>query len=1503
MILLGSASAKKQGYSTFEASLQDQAPPTPPRQTYATSSWLSRLVFGYARPVLDVGKTRQLEMEDLWRLDGENRTSVAYAAYRRSYLQHNKSVTRALFATYGLRFFVCGLGSMVMAACAVFAPMVLQHVIDAFSAPVIDVEDLTLWVGAFFLSRLINAFCEAHINYNIEITILRLTVSLKSLIFEKAMRRSIQSKNDNTLVDISNLFTADIDSVLWAGYDVNSVWILPIQISVVVYMLYDILNVAAFAGLGVIFISMIFNYFVAKAYMNAYNSIMEFKDQRMKAIKEAFGAIQIVKLNAWESKFFDRIQAWRLKETQAIAKYLYMVAVSIFLFWTSPLAVSATSFATYALVLGETLTASKVFTAMVLFNAVRDPLANFPEALQSVLQGRISLMRMAKYLDADEVHPERIARDVQNYENDVAISIENARFKWDSNNVEINGTEAEADTKKTVLHDVNLQVRDSDFVVIHGPVGAGKSSLVAAMLGELPRSSGKVFVRTDKVAYYSQQPWIQNMTIRDNILFGLPFDTKKYERVLDACGLVKDVAQFPAGDKTEIGQKGVNLSGGQRARVSLARACYADADIYILDSPLAAVDAVVQSEIFNKCFCRLLEKKTVVLVTHLHDVIESDAANVKISISSDGVVSVDRRERVQARRLYATLHVEDEEDQEDAKNEEAPVIDEKLDAPSGTLVEDEEREAGRVSANVFKTYYEALGGHKVAVLYIATLAVWQSLQVNSDIWLSHWTGSKPGTESLSSVEYNLGVYALFGVAIGFVVLFRALILPYTAVRASRKLFDDMTQSLLHAPLRFFDANPIGRIINRYSEDISNIDFKLPFNFFGIFISTSLNVAQILAAIYVIKYAGILILPLAFVYIKLSDFYLATSREISRHLKVATSPILSHISQSEEGVAVLRAFGPSYIDRAILENFERIDVNNRVWYAQTLVNQWFALRIQLIGFVIVVIVVSSLLVLREYLTPGLVGLAFMYAVNIDGEIKYMVKHWSALEITMVSPERVGEYIGIPSEGRASDRQIVLSQDAKEWPQGGSLTFDNVVFAYKTGGEPVLKGLSFSVQQSEKIGIVGRTGAGKSSLTMALFRTNELESGRIVIDGQDISTINLQTLRSSMSIIPQVPVLFKGSMRAYMDPFGEYDDADIWQAFDKIGLKDMISALDGKLDHELSENGENFSVGERQMLCLARALLRRSRVVVMDEATASIDLATEQKLQAMIQREFVDATVLTIAHRLATVLDSDRILVLSDGRMVEFDTPKRLARLEGGVFRELAQESGYLVAGVVPLVTGAEPHRKLVEMSRGRGRGRVRFGGSRDPALADVLDETREDLGLSHTQMEMLHAESGAALYPPLQLPQPEALTDRDAYLIQRQRVVAHKLENLYHPWGQNSTMTDATDPAAFVHVTMPETQKAGEIFVPEELRSNTLSGMRVANLAGSRNVMKPRAFENVFKSLEAQEQQSQKANAPDQDDAGDMDEQDEDLGDDMNDYTFDYYDSDAGSDDGDEEVFF
>ncbi|DAZ92485.1 TPA: hypothetical protein N0F65_012715 [Lagenidium giganteum] len=1248
--LLQSTSPTKQGYSTFG----DAAASKPAFRSAPVSkaSLISRLLFHYAYPMMQVGNERQLNNEDLWDLEGENKTAVAFEKYNKQFIKHNGSVAKATITTYGIPFFLCGVAALFSTAVGVFAPAVLHHVIEAFSKPTIDMQDLFMWLAAFFATRILNAVVAAQMSFHLELIALRVTVSLKTLIFQKAMRRSIMSKNEKS-VDISNLYTSDVSNILWAAFQINNLWILPLQIGVVVYMLYWVIDLAAFAGLAVIGLSMIASFVIIKFSGDAFDDIMAHKDERMKAIKEVFGAIQIVKLNAWEIKFADKIRKLRNIELGAIARYMYLGALSIFVLWASPLFVSTTSFAVYSLVLQQPLTAAKVFTAISLFNAIRDPLRDLPSVIQTCIQAKISFERVAEFLAIEEFDPTNVDRDGSKYPEDVVIQVKNGSFGWTKDNA--------------LLKDVNMTVKKGDLVVVHGTVGGGKSSLVSALLGEMEKLSGSVFVR-GRTAYYSQQAWIQNMTIRENILFGLPFDQHKYQKVVEACGLVPDFEQMPGGDATEIGQKGVNLSGGQKARVALARACYSDADLFFFDSPLAAVDAVVQSEIFAKCICGLLEDKTIVLVTHAPDIIASEAANFKIGVEG-GLLTCSRKDITQPRSTYApklsprkVKAAKSAEEQEKEKE-------------VGRLVDEEEREEGRVSKEVFMRYFNALGGIKVCVLLVVVQTLWQVCQIGSDFWLSHWTGAKgvAPADIQAEASYNMTIYALLGAGAALMVGARSTTVAFVGLRASRHLFDSMTRSLLGAPLRFFDANPIGRIVNRYSEDMSSVDFMLPFAYGGFLATLFFTVCQLATAVYMVNFLGIFIIPLVYLYVKIGNFYLAPSREVSRLWKVSSSPVLSHITQSEEGVAIIRAFGPDFVERAIDENFARIDVNNMVWFAETVTGQWFQVRMQLLGCGVVIVVVSALVYLHDMLSPGLIGLAFTYALSVDGGLASLVRVWSWVEISMVSPERILEYAAIPAEG--SDNVLVI-EPAKQWPTKGTITFDNVVFSYKPEAAPVLKGLSFEIKNNEKIGIVGRTGAGKSSLTMALFRINDLSSGRITIDGVDIATTPLQSLRSRLSIIPQAPVLFRGTLRAYMDPFDEFEDAQIWSAFDKVELKDMVSGLENQLSYELSENGENFSVGERQMLCMARALLNQSRVVIMDEATASIDHATEKKLQNMIERDFQDATVLTIAHRLATVLDSDRIMVLSDGKVIEFDTPKNLVKNTNGTFYQLAKEGGYL-----------------------------------------------------------------------------------------------------------------------------------------------------------------------------------------------------------------------------------
>ncbi|KAL4168933.1 hypothetical protein KRP22_012323 [Phytophthora ramorum] len=668
--------AKQPHYDTFtngndepKQRLQDAAAPTP-----GTASFWSRLFFSYANPLMDTGNLRQLNLGDLWELEGENESAAAFDQFVQHYNRHSKSITKAMATAYGGEFLVWGLAMLFSTACGLLAPVVLHHVIDALSMAEIDLLDLSVWLGTFFASRFVNAVLSTQMNYSLELVALRLTVTLKSLLFQKAMRRSSQSKKDSTAVDISNLLTSDVNNVLWAAFQVNKLWIIPIQISVAVWMIYIVIDLAAFAGLAVIAVSMLASYFLAKFSGAAFVDLMQRKDERLSVIKEVFNAIQIVKLNAWEDKFAEKIHSFRTVELSAVQRFLYLGAVNITILWSSPLAVSAVSFAVYAIIMENELTAAKVFTAIALFNALRDPLRDLPTVIQMFIQAKISINRFSDYLSLDEFQPTNVTRDDSSQPEDVVMAIE----------------------------DVS------------------------------PRSAH--------------------------------------------------------GD-----------------------------------------------------------------------------------------------------------------DSHDGENQPAKDID------IGRLIDDEEREEGRVSKEVFSNYFESLGGMKVCIFLFVVQTLWQVCQIGSDLWLSHWTGQKDGSYNPDETAYNVKVYAWLGAGAATMVFVRSATVAIVGLRASRHLFDNMTLSLLKAPLRFFDANPIGRILNRYGDDMSAIDFMISFAFQECLGLLFFTVCQLTTAVYMINFLGALIIPLAWIYLRVGNHYLAPSRETARLWKISASPILSHVSQSEEGVIVVRAF--------------------------------------------------------------------------------------------------------------------------------------------------------------------------------------------------------------------------------------------------------------------------------------------------------------------------------------------------------------------------------------------------------------------------------------------------------------------------------------------------------------------------------------------------------------------------------------------------------------------
>jgi ABC-type multidrug transport system fused ATPase/permease subunit len=1237
-------------YATFDQAVEGERHPQ-------TRAWcLSRALLAWVTPLMRLSHRKHLDASDVWPLQTTLQSQLVANKFRRDY-DATRSLSYAFIRSFGARFALTGLAFLVSMLCTLVGPVVLRHVVSSLEdLASFSLESTMLWVGALFAAQVLQALVDCYANFGSETIAIELVAALKTLLYTKTLRLSAASRASKSTGDIANMYTSDSDAIMAVAYLVHQLWLIPVQIAIVSYMLYDVLDVAAFACIGMIILILCVNHLLANAMFRHQRIYRKSKDLRMKKITELFKAISIVKLNAWEDPFREQIRVARAVEMNDLWRRRILVAWSIALLWGMPVFINIVTFGVFTTVVKRELTPAIVFTSIALFQLIQGPLRQITQVVPMLVQSKVGVQHVAAFLEMPELDSSAVSTTQDGIaatysRDDVVLAIEDGEFAWD-------------DTASSVLRGVNLQIKRGDFYVVHGAVGCGKSSLCAVLLGEMVKRKGSVYMG-GSVAYCSQQPWIQNMTVRENILFGLPYDHIKYERVLDACALVADLASLPAGDRTEIGERGVNVSGGQKARIALARACYSDASIFILDAPLSAVDAIVQNAIFQKCLLGLLRHKTVVLVTHNPEIIASAYITHAITIDENGRLV--ETHRVQERAMLSETSVVPSMALTAVKHEEA------RHDHSGKLINEEQRFEGRVSHHVFSAYYRAVGGLAVVLAFVVSQLVWQSLQIASDFWLSAWAGDKP-TEP-PTTAYRLSVYAALGLASAAMVLVRMLMVTVYGLRAARNLFDWMTDSLLHAPLRFFDTNPIGRILTRYAGDVSLVDMNLPQKFGRLAQSLFTVVFSTVVAALVIQWRGLLLVPVAVVYCWVGLFYIRPARELERLVKTSQAPVLNHLSESVDGSGVVRAFGLHHVERFQKTHATRLDANSKVWYAQLCVSQWFSLRIQLLGSVLVLVVTTSLLLLRHALDAAIIGLAFSYSLKVSQNLEELVKIVAEIESAMVSPERIQEYIDIDHE----PPHRVPSQDPAPivaWPPSGSIEFVNVSFRYKRGDPLVLQELSFQIAGGEKVGIVGRTGAGKSSLTMALFRINELASGSIEIDGVDISRIGLTTLREKLSIIPQNPVLFKGSLRSNLDLFNKFSDDELWHSLRQVGLRDRLASDDRKLDCIVDENGENFSVGERQLLCMARALLRHARIVVLDEATAAIDHASDRALQQVIRTAFAHSTVLTIAHRLDTILDADRVFVLDSGRLVEASSPADLVAHGSGHFFELVKEGGYL-----------------------------------------------------------------------------------------------------------------------------------------------------------------------------------------------------------------------------------
>ncbi|XP_070559247.1 ATP-binding cassette sub-family C member 8-like isoform X2 [Ptychodera flava] len=848
------------------------------------------------------------------------------------------------------------------------------------------------------------------------------------------------------------------------------------------------------------------------------------------------------------------------------------------------------------------------------------------------------------------------------------------------------------------LSNINLCVPCGSFVIVIGLVGSGKSSLLSAILGEMTTVSGSVQFNRERnrISYVPQKAWLQNATLRDNILFGQTFDQKRYDAVIQACALQPDIDILPAGDMTEIGERGINLSGGQKQRVSIARAIYSNTDIVILDDPLSALDVHVSSHLLENGIMDLLVRqgRTVMLVTHqlqslqfANKVVLMDNGKIVREGDLNEIKKHDREMFVAWETSLRTLSESDREtDTEDERilstGEERLKLEKDVSKEEkrekglrkgsvGTLIEKEERLTGSVSWRVYRTYAKAIKFSLVTLTLLLVAAQAVAL-LACNFWLSAW--SEAGLETINktqeeieeeSVYYRQG-YTVLTLTFAIFLIAAVFVQVMTSIFAAKRIHFALLRTIINAPIRFFDTTPVGRILNRFSNDIQIIDQKLWWSILNVVLTGTLCLSALIANAIVTPVFIVLVAPFLVVYYFIQKYYVTTSRELQRIDSITKSPVFAHFSETLGGLSVIRAYRDENRFRKRL--LETIDTNNVAQLYFLCSFRWMTMRLELLGaFIVLISALTSLIsCIVGAIPPSWVGLALTYAISICGQLNWMVRMFAECEMNMNAVERVKHYTELKTEENRGTYNPPPS-----WPDKGNIQFEDVSVRYADDLEPVLEDINVQFKAGEKIGICGRTGSGKSSLTLALFRMIDTFKGRIIIDGIDISHVPLLTLRTRLAIIPQDPVLFTGTIRFNLDPETTKSDAELWKALEVAQLQDVVADLPEQLEADISEAGENFSVGQRQLFCLARAFLRNSQILVMDEATASIDIKTDATLQHVIATAFADRTVLTIAHRMSTILDSDNVLVLSEGRVVEFGSPKKLEKQDGSHFAALVK----------------------------------------------------------------------------------------------------------------------------------------------------------------------------------------------------------------------------------------
>ncbi|KAF9358684.1 hypothetical protein BGX34_008810, partial [Mortierella sp. NVP85] len=1270
---------------------------------YDRSNLFSRLYFHFLQPIISLGYCRPLQTEDIANMmPGQIKTIHSYESISQAWdrhLQKRKASNRkpslfwVVLKAGGWSWLPIILFAFTESAMEFLQPVLLDVVLDFVASYSTDqpqptalgiILAITMFATAIVAAMASGQFFQLGVNLGI-----RLKTGLMSMIYRKALKLSPEARREATVGEITNHMSVDAERVGNAMQYLMGILTSPFEIAIGIWLLYRKLGLSAFTGIGVVIIILPIQAYMARVMNRAKDKKLDSMDKRIRLLTDVLSGIRAVKLYSWERSFQEQLGRFRIKELKHLGHLGTVTALMMIMYTSLPSLMSLLAFIVYGLVGGPdgtrgTISAQVVFVSITLYGRLAKPIGRLSHILSQAIALHVAVKRIQNFFlqeELDESQVEYQQMEPRGENSTVAIEIQDGVFSWTNLDSTVDKTTTAEPTpvkdQRPTLNNINLRVSRESLTVVMGRVGQGKSSLLSAIIGDMYKRQGAVKIY-GSVAYVPQQAWIINATVRDNIIFGKPFDQERYDRVLSASGLLPDLEILAAGDMTEIGERGINLSGGQKQRVSLARAAYQDADVYLLDDPLSAVDAHVDQHLWENLIGPqgMLKAKTRLLITHgIHHLSEVD----HILIVRDG--SIDERgsyaELMALRGSFSQL-IEEYSVNETNKNETADteaggsgrngsptqdgIVSEKDTAAvspakenidkeddNADLIMKEEAAEGGVGWRVFKHYAKA-ATWSYSFLSIVGFILSQATQIGVNVWLQEWA-SQAGTPDQFSVGVFLGVYAVL-VALYVMLDFGVNFIVFVSggIRASRIIHTTLLDNVIRLPMSFFDTTPVGRIVNRFSSDMDNIDELLPFNIsdFYFFATSVLGVLIVLSFSVPIFLA--LIPFLVVLYLIIQVWYIRSSRSLKRIHSISKSPLYQHFGETLTGVSTIRAM--RIHDRFILENAAKSDMSANTHFVYTVASRWLHIRLEMLG-AIVVFATSLLAVLgRKTLGPGMAGLALTYALSVTFAITNLVTSFSELQNQLVSVERVREYSIKNQEAPAT-----LPTDAQvpaNWPSEGRIVFQRYSTRYRQGMDLVLKKVSFEIQPRERVGVVGRTGAGKSSLTLALFRIIEAanshwakashngpdssatlplpaeastkegidpefynktvdlgdikieeDGGSIQIDGIDISTVGLERLRKHLAIIPQDPILFSGTVRDNLDPFNESTDNELWEALERAHLRDYISSLENGLSSEVAQNGENFSVGQRSLICLARALLRKTKILILDEATAAVD----------------------------------------------------------------------------------------------------------------------------------------------------------------------------------------------------------------------------------------------------------------------------------------------------------